>query len=140
MGGSASPSDRTPILPFPHPTAKQTPSIPSARCRPATVGTKRVHASARPARRWKIAFPSRQNAQRRRRGPHSAAAFPPCHLPTKLIVSAEATSFLRGWMKTRQLGPPSDVRVGVYDRLGADGPNRIIANQLQTYYEPYVFY
>lgn len=32
------------------------------------------------------------------------------------------------------------VRVGVYDRMGADGLNCIIANQLETYYEPYVFY
>lgn len=86
-------------------------------------------------------------------GPRSTAAFPPCHLPAKLIVSAEATSFLQGgdgerergremleWRKTHQLGPPSDVRVGVNDRLGAGGLNCIIANQLETYYEPYVFY
>lgn len=82
-------------------------------------------------------------------GPRSTAAFPPCHLPTKLIVSAEATSFLQGgdgererlgWMKTHQLGPPSDVRVGVNDPLGAGELNCIIANQLETYYEPYVFY
>lgn len=84
-----------------------------------------------------IAFPADRKGERTE-GPHNAAAFPPCHLPFKLIVIVWTTSFCKEGDKVerrdirmdgdtssaiRSFRRRSDARVGVYDPREQPGVN-----------------
>lgn len=87
-----------------HLTGRSTPSLrspPSRRCRyhvPGVVPPQwepNVHAHMHGRQKVENRISRQTERTETSVGPRSTAAFPPCHLPTKLIVSVEATSFFQ---------------------------------------------